>query len=284
MTVRIVTDSACDLPDEVVAEHGVRVVPLSIRFGDTEMIDREELSVDRFWELCAAGDQLPSTAAPSPGAFEQAYRGLAAEGADGVVAVVLSAKLSATIEAARQAATAVADTITVEVVDSESITLGLGSMVVAAAERAGTGASVAEVAAHTRDLVERTLVLGALDTLDNLRKGGRIGAAQAVLGGVLQVKPIIEIRDGEVAAAGRQRTRRKALDHVVGRVGEMAEAGRIERLSVMHADCDDVDAFVARVRPYAPGDVLVGRIGPVIGAHAGRGTIGVILQLGAPTG
>jgi fatty acid kinase fatty acid binding subunit len=274
--VRVVTDSACDLPAEVAERLRIRIVPLSIRFADKEYVDREELDTDQFWDLCESSEELPSTAAPAPGAFEMAYRALAEEGADGIVAVMLSGALSATIQSAEQAARAVSDVVPVRVVDSRSITMGLGSIVVSAAEAAEEGADLDEVEALARDLASRTKVLGALDTLEYLKKGGRIGAARAALGGMLNVKPIIEIRDGAVEPAGRQRTRRRALDFLVG---SAAEQKGVERLSVMHARCDDVDAFVQRLVPYAPGEIVVAEIGPVIGSHAGPGTIGFILQL-----
>ena len=126
MTVRIVTDSACDLPDELLDEYGITVVPLSIRFGSEELIDREQLSVGEFWQRCAASEVLPETAAPAPGQFETAYRRLASEGASVIVVVSLSGALSATIQSAELAARGVADEIDVRIVDSRSVTLGLG--------------------------------------------------------------------------------------------------------------------------------------------------------------
>jgi DegV family protein with EDD domain len=274
-SVRIVTDSACDLPDELVRAKGITVVPLSIRFGDEELIDREQLTTAEFWRRCAASAELPSTAAPAPGAFEAVYRRLAADGADGVVVVALSAALSATMQSAQVAASAVADLIRVEVVDSRSVTIGEGMTVLAAHERAAAGDDVDTVAAHARDVAARTQVWGALDTLENLRKGGRIGGAKAMLASVLSIKPIIEVRDGKVEEGGKQRTRAKALAMLIDKV---RAAAPLERLAVMHADVDDVDAFVAQLRPLFEGEIVVGEIGPVIGSHAGRGTIGVAFR------
>ncbi len=274
-TVRIVTDSACDLPDALVRERGITVVPLTIRFGDEDLVDREQLSTQEFWSRCAASSELPQTAAPAPGAFEAAYRRLAAEGARGIVVVNLSSALSATMQSALLAAEAVADVIEVEVVDSRSVTIGLGMTVLAAEELAATGASVTEVAAHARDVAARTKVWGALDTLENLRKGGRIGGAKALVASVLSIKPIIEVRDGKVEEGGKQRTRAKALAMLVETVRANLP---LERLAVMHADVDDVDVFVGRLREIYAGEIVVGEIGPVIGTHAGRGTIGVAFR------
>jgi DegV family protein with EDD domain len=273
VSIRIVTDSSCDLPDAVVSEHGVRIVPLSIRFGDEEFIDREQLSTSEFWARCAQQDTLPETAAPAPGQFEQVYRELAAEGATGIVVVSLSGGLSATMQSAELAARSVADTIPVRVVDSRTVSLGVGTIVLACARLAAEGASLDEVEALARDRVQRTRVFGALDTLENLKKGGRIGNAKALLATALAIKPIIEVIDGQVEQGGKQRTRSKALKFLVEKVSEYE--GRISDLAVLHADCSDVDQFVEMLRPHYAGEIVIGEIGPVIGTHAGRGTIGV---------
>lgn len=273
--VRIVTDSSCDLPAELVAQHGIGVVPLSIRFGDEELIDREQLTVEEFWQRCAASDDLPSTAAPAPGQFEQVFRSMAAEGATDIVVISLSGALSATIQSAELAAREVESTVQVHVVDSRSVTMGLGTMVLAAAEAAEAGRSAVDIVADVTDMAARTRVIGALDTLENLRKGGRIGGAKAMLATALSIKPIIEVIDGVVEQAGKQRTRSRALAFIAEQVA--ADADRIEGLAVLHAECADVDAFVSMIRAAAPtvGEIVVGRIGPVIGTHAGMGTIGV---------
>jgi fatty acid kinase fatty acid binding subunit len=273
VTVRIVTDSACDLPDSVAAALGIEIVPLSIRFGDTEFIDRVELTTAEFWAKCAATPTLPETSAPAPGAFEAAYRRAAADGATGVVVVSLSSALSATMQSAEVAARSIADEIAVRIVDSRSVSLGLGTIAAACARRAAEGADVDEVAALGIDLASRTRVFGALDTLDNLKKGGRIGNAKALLATALAIKPIIEVIDGKVEQGGKQRTRSKALAFLVDKVREYE--GRMSGLAVLHADCTDVDQFVEMLRPMYKGEIIVGEIGPVIGSHAGRGTIGV---------
>lgn len=274
-TVGIVTDSSCDLPQELADRWGIEIVPLSIRFGDEELVDREQLSTDEFWARCARSSELPSTAAPSPGRFEQAYRKLADRGATAVVAITLSGALSATHQSAELAAREVED-LDVRVVDSRSVTLGLGTIALAAAELAATGAGADEVAELAERLVARTRVFGALDTLENLKKGGRIGNAAALFGTALSIKPIIAVVDGQVEQHGRQRTRSKALNFLVDTVRDYQ--GRMDHLAVLHADCSDVDELVARLRPFHDGDIVVGQIGPVIGSHAGRGTIGVAFQ------
>ena len=277
MTIRIVTDSACDLPDSVAIEHGIGIVPLTIRFGDQEFIDRVELSTADFWARCAQQSTLPETAAPAPGQFEAMYRQMHAEGATGIVVVSLSGALSATYQSAELASRSVVEVIPVRVVDSRSVTLGIGSIALAASRLAADGSSLDEVEAFVVDRARRTKVFGALDTLDNLKKGGRIGNAKALLASALAIKPIIEVVDGAVEQGGKQRTRGKALKFLVEKVREYE--GRISDLAVLHADCSDVDEFVEMLRPFHSGEIVVGEIGPVIGTHAGRGTIGVAFDV-----
>jgi DegV family protein with EDD domain len=272
MPVRIVTDSACDLTDAEVAELGIEVVPLSIRFGDDEYEDRTELSVDDFYTKLAASAVLPETAAPAPGKFEAAFRRQRDAGADGVVCVNLSAGLSATMQSAQNAAKAI-DGLDVRVLDSRSITSGLGTQVLLLAEAAAGGASVDEVVALAEDLADRTHVLGALDTLDNLKKGGRIGGAQALLGSLLSIKPILDISSGTVEEAGKARTRKKALEVLRDKV---AAAGSVERLCVYHGFAPDVDEMVSLLAELVDRDAIrVGVIGPVIGTHGGPRVMGV---------
>ena len=275
MSIRIVTDSSCDLPQDVADRLGIVIVPLSIRFGDDEFIDRTTITADEFWRRCAASAELPQTAAPSPGQFEQAYRDLAAQGATGIVVISLSSSLSFTMQSAELAAKAVAPGIDVRVVDSRNASLGVGLTAVECAERAAAGDGIDTIVALAQSLVPRTHVFGALDTLENLKKGGRIGGAKAMLASALAIKPLIEVRDGEVAEAGKQRTRGKALNSLVE---TLRNAGTVERLAVLHAQCPDVDDFVVKVREVYAGEILVGDIGAVIGTHAGQGTIGIAFR------
>lgn len=273
--VRVITDSSCDLPQDLADSLGVRIVPLFIRFGDEELVDRDDLSTAQFWARCANESDLPSTAAPPPGRFESTIRELAAEGATGVLVVSLSGALSATLQSAELGAAGVGDLIPVRVVDSRTVSMGLGSIVVACARAGLEGRSLDDVTALARDLVDRCQVWGALDTLDNLKKGGRIGGAKAMVASVLSIKPIIEVRDGVVQEGGKQRTRSKALAFLVDKVRENVASPGITQLSVLQADCSDVDAFVAQLKSVYSGEIIVGDIGAVIGTHAGRGTIGV---------
>ena len=279
MTVRIVTDSSCDLPQAMADALGIRIVPLSVRFGDTEYIDRTTITATEFWSKCAASATLPETAAPSPGSFEETYRSLAAEGATAIVVVALSSDLSATMQSAELAARAVAPGIDVRIVDSRNASMGLGLTVLACAELAKTGASADEVVARAQSVIPRTRVFAALDTLDNLKKGGRIGGAKAMLATVMSIKPLISVTNGLVEEAGKQRTRSKALARLVEILRNQEVP--IERLAILNAQCSDVDAFIAMVKEVYTGEIIVGDIGAVIGTHAGQGTIGIVFLLSA---
>jgi DegV family protein with EDD domain len=276
MGVRIVTDSSCDLSQDEADQLAISVVPLSIRFGAEEFTDRVELSADEFYRRLAESDQLPETAAPSPGAFESAFRGAADAGADAVVCINLSSDLSATIQSALTAAKAFEGTLDVRVVDSRSITLGLGVQVIAAAEAARDGKSADEIVAMVKDMASRTRVIGALDTLENLKKGGRIGGAQHLLGNLLSIKPLIDVSTGRVEEAGKARTRKKALQWVANR---LLEEPAVERLSVAHGGATDLDEFLDLISSRYPRDqIRIGVIGAVIGTHAGPRVMGVTWQ------
>jgi len=275
MVVRVVTDSSCDLPQGIVDSLGITVVSLTVRFGDDEYVDRVSITGDQFWARCASEAQLPQTAAPSPGQFEAAYRDLVAAGATGVLVLNISRDLSATMESAEIAARAFGGEVPVTVIDSRQASMGLGMMVIECAQRAKAGASLDELASLARSMVGRTRVFAALDTLENLKKGGRIGGAKALLATALSIKPIIEIRDGVVAEAGKQRTRGKALALLVDKV---REAGDIEAMGILHAQCADVDDFVATIRTVYDGEITIGEIGAVIGTHSGTGAIGVAFR------
>lgn len=281
MTVRIVTDSSCDLPADLAAAHKVGVVPLKIRFGDEELVDGRDLSPSEFWARCATSSVLPQTAAPSPGAFEEAFRAAGDDGAEGVVCVNLSGKLSATIQAAEAAARSGAAGLPVRVVDSRTLTMGLGSIVLQTARVAEAGAGMDDVVGLAEDLAGRTRVYGTLDTLDNLKKGGRIGGAQAFLGSLLSVKPTIEVRDGAVESGPRLRTRSRALAWVV----EQVAAQPVENLAVMHGMAPDVEQLLDLLAGHVERDrIVVADLGPVIGSHGGPGTIGVAFQVATGTG
>lgn len=271
MPVRIVTDSSADLSADEARELGVEIVPLSIRFGSEEFKDGVDLSTSEFYERLTSSAELPETSAPSPGAFEAAFTKQAEAGADAVVCINLSSKLSATIESARTAAKAT--DVDVRVVDSLTITAGLATIIRLAAQAAADGASADDVVALVESLKPRIRIVGALDTLENLKKGGRIGNAQALLGSLLSIKPLLDVSSGEVAEAGKARTRRKALEWLRDKVFERP---KVEHLCVVHGMAPDVDDMLELLSPrYSRDEIRVGVIGPTIGTHAGPRVLGL---------
>jgi DegV family protein with EDD domain len=275
--IHVVTDSACDLTPEMADARNIRVVPLTIRFGDEELVDRSELSSKEFWDRVVTGPHMPETAAPSPGAFQEAFLDAAGAGAEGVLCVNLSSGLSATYQSARTAADSVSDRIAVRVIDSLSVTMGLGLMVITATERAAEGGGLEEIATELEELRTRTRVYGVVDSLDFLKRGGRIGGAQALLGSLLSIKPVIDVRQGVVEVESKQRTRSRALEYLASKA---IGAGRLERLAMASGVAPDADELTTRLAAAdCATDVVVSELGPVIGAHAGPGTIGVCFQI-----
>jgi len=275
MNVRIVTDSACDLRGDEVDELNIEIVPLSIRFGDDEYTDREQLDVTEFYRLLAESDALPETAAPSPGRFAEAFQRHLDAGATAIVCINLSSAISATMQSAITAAGEFdAD---IRIVDSKSITAGQGSIVLGAARLAAAGASADEVVAATESMSERTHVFGALDTLENLQKGGRIGNAQALLGSMLSIKPIIDISSGAVEEAGKQRTRKKSLAWLRDK---LADFDTVENLAIMHGEAPDIDQFITLLSEVTDiSNVRIEKIGPVVGTHGGPRVVGYAFQV-----
>ena len=275
MTVGIVTDSSCDLSDEDTAGLDVEIVPLFIRFGDDEFADREQITVEDFYRKMARSEGLPQTAAPAPGHFGEAFRRRLDAGCDSVICITLSSSISATMQSAVQAADDMKDAV--RVVDSRSVTAGLGTLVLEAARLAADGASADTIVAAVQSASTRTRVFGTLNTLENLKRGGRIGGAQAMLGSLLSIKPIVDISSGEVEEAGRQRTRKKALRWLCDRV---KQDDPVENLCLMHGEAEDVDVFRGMLESAVNQDsIRVAKIGPVVGAHAGAGVMGVAYQV-----
>jgi len=273
--IRVVTDSACDLSAELAAEHGVTIVPLSIRFGTEEFVDGSTLSTDDFWARCAASPVLPETSAPSPGAFQEAFLAAADEGYEGVLSISLSSGVSATYQAAVAAANAVADRIPVRTIDSRLLTMGQGLIALDVADLAALGATLDELAARAVQLIPRTSVFGVVDTLEHLEKGGRIGGARALLGSLLSIKPVVALVDGVVAEESKQRTRARSLRYLADKARDSAS---LSRLAVCNGAATDIDSFLGMiedVRSEHPRVVV--DLGPVVGTHTGPGTIGLCM-------
>jgi DegV family protein with EDD domain len=271
--IRVLSDSACDVPEEIARRLDIDIVSLTIRFGDEEFTDRVDLTPSQFWSKCKKSKTLPETAAPSPGAFKTAYERAKSDGCEGVIVLTLSAALSATHQSAVLAAEAVSGEIPVRVVDTKAVSMAQGLLVIEIAEQAQGGATLDELVEHAEALTAKVGVVAMLDTLEHLMKGGRVGGARALLGQVLSIKPLLELKDGVVAEAGRQRTRAKALAAIVEVVKSHAP---LRRLALVHGDSSEVKALEALSAGISSEfELIVTDMGPVVGTHGGPGIIGL---------
>ena len=271
MTVYVVTDSTSDIPSELVAEFGITVVPLTIAFGSESFRDGVDLKPDEFFARLQSTKELPTTSQPPPALFQHAYEHLISRG--DVVSVHLSHKFSGTIESARSAAREIAPD-KISVVDSGSVSMGLGMCVLAAARVARGGGTREACVAAAESVAARLHVAVAFESLEYLRRGGRIGRAKAFLGGLLRLKPILTVKDGEAFPVTRVRSRAKAIDELFAHAEKHAP---IEEMVVLHTTTpDDVEALAARLRAAYPSVPLhLGRFGPVLGVHGGPGMLGI---------
>jgi DegV family protein with EDD domain len=279
VTVHIVTDSTSDIPHDLAEELHITVVPLTITFGSESFRDGLDLSADEFYERLQETKHLPTTAQPPPALFEYAYKHLASQG--DVVSVHLSHKFSGTVESARAGAREVAPD-RISIVDTGSASMGLGLCVLAAARLARDGASREECAAAAAWAAERLRIGVAFETLEYLRRGGRIGRATAFVGGLLHLKPILTIKDGEAHPVTRVRSRAKAIDALFA----MCADGAVSEVAVLHTTTpDDAAALVARLQSAMPGlPIHTGRFGPVLGVHGGPGMLGLAAVAHEPPG
>lgn len=271
MTIRIVTDSTCDLPAGLIEEHKISVMPQFIIVGEKEYRDGIDLTRQEFYERLHQFHQSPTTASPGPDVFRQIYEHLAAEGATEILSIHISEKLSGTVDIARQAASETS-LIPVTVFDSRQLSLGTGFEVITAAKAATQGKSMQEIITLLDDQISRTHVFAALDTLEFLRRSGRMNAAISRLGELLQIKPLLKMFDGNPTAE-RVRTRKNAFKRVVEL---LKEAAPLEQVAILHSNASDrAKALLEQVRPYlSEGGVLFEEITPVLGAHIGPGVIG----------
>jgi DegV family protein with EDD domain len=271
MTVKIVTDSVADLPPEVAQELGITVIPLVLRFGAETFRDGVDLTPDQFYQKLQTSKAFPATSVPPPDAYVTAYDRLAEE-ADAIVVVTVTSRLSATHEVALQATGEMKKKCRVEVVDSQTATMAEGFIAMKAAQAARDGAKLKEVMEVVNKDIPRTTFLAAFDTLEYLRRGGRIGRAQAFLGSMLKVNPLITLKDGLVEPAGRTRSRSKAIDQLYDFV---AGYSHIEELSVGDTACpEEAEALCERLGAIFPaGRIYRSKMTPVIGTHTGPGLL-----------
>lgn len=271
MTVRIVTDSVSDLPPQVAKELGITVIPLNVRFGEQVYRDGIDMTTEQFYHRLVHNKAFPVTSVPSPATFAEAYNRLAEE-TDEILVITLTSKLSATYEVALQSIGLMKRKCRVEVVDSKWAVMAQGFIVITAARAAQAGASFDEVLDITHGNMKRVDMRAAFDTLEYLRRGGRIGAAQALLGSMLKVNPLIMLRDGVVEPAGRTRSRAKAIE----RLYDFAMSfSHIEEMAVEDAACpDDAELLVERLGSKFPKErIYRSKMTPVIGTHTGPGLL-----------
>lgn len=273
MSVAVVTDSTSDLPKELAEQHGITVIPLYVHFGEEAYRDGVDIQAEEFYARLQSEKVFPTTSAPSAGAFMDLYRELAKDH-DGIVSLHLSSKVSATYSAALQAANEIgSEGIDVEPVDTLQASMALGLVAIGAAKAAADGGSVHEVAEHAKSLSSRATFTGLVETLEYLQKGGRIGKAQAMLGSLLRIKPILALVDGEAHGIERARTRSRGIARIKSLV---AEAAPLESLSVLHTTDPELAAEIAAdLAEYAPdGKPIIARLGPVVGTYLGPGMLG----------
>jgi len=271
MTVKIVTDSVADMPSQVVEELGITVIPLNVRFGEEVYRDGIDLTAEQFYHKLEHSEILPVTSVPSPAAFAEAYDKLVEE-TDEILVITLSARLSGTYDVALQSVGLMKRKCRVEIVDSQWAVMAEGFIVMAAARAAEAGASLDELLDITHRNMQRVDIRAAFNTLDYLRRGGRIGAAQALLGSILKVNPIVTLRDGVVHPVGREHSRAKAIDHLYNFAMSFSH---IEEMAVEDAACpDDAELLVEWLGSIFPKErVYRSKATPVISTHTGPGLL-----------
>lgn len=273
--IRIVTDSGANLPPAVAREFDIQVVPLVVNIGGTGYREGIELGAEQFYNLLPQASPLPTTSQPTPADFEAVFSKIVAAG-DEVVAVTLSSELSGTYNSAVQAVAAIGDDVPISVVDSRSISVGEGLMAVASARAAQAGRSRAQIVEMVRRMVDETLLILTLETLEYLKRGGRIGGARAFLGSILRIKPVIVIKDGRLEAGDRARNRRRAIERLVEMERDRFGTQPVW-VGVAHAVAEeDRDVLVRQLQQTLNIEYLLqSEVGPVVGAHAGPGALGV---------
>lgn len=277
-TVAIVTDSTCDLDAALAKEQNITVVPLNVHFGESVYLDQIDITTDEFMEKMGTTTQLPTTSQPSVGMFEEAFKRAAAEqGVSEIVCISISSKLSGTFQSASIASQNLADELSIEVVDSFSGSYGLGFQVLRAAELADEGKNAKQISEILLDELGRYHIVFFVDTLDHLRRGGRIGKAAQLVGTFLQLKPLLRIDEGQIVPFERTRTRSKAVRALEAFA---ADSGPAEELTVLYNTTpDEAKALARSISVHTPGkDPVVAKVSPVIAAHIGPDIMGVVIK------
>jgi DegV family protein with EDD domain len=275
MTLRIVTDSTADFEADEARDLGIEVVPLTVVFGDQALLDRVEITPEQFYRRLVESRITPKTSQPPVGRFAAAFERLAAEGATEILAICLSSRLSGTLGSAHLAAAGPPSGVRVETFDSLLVAGGLNALARRAADLARAGATLDEVVQVLRAMLPRIQIHILLDTLEYLQRGGRIGRAQALLGGMLSIKPIVSVEDGQVGASERVRSRPRGIDRLYEHIVGLSD---VERVIVQHTGApDDALRLVARATSALPDAAVELRwIGPVVGVYTGPRGVGAV--------
>ena len=273
--IKIVTDSTCDLPPGVFEQYGITVMPLRIHFGMEAFLDGVNITKDEFYQRLRTAPQLPTTSQPSAGEFCEAFRPLVEAGHE-VVGILISSELSGTCASALTACELLPEA-SISVIDSRSTSVGLGMMVQEAARLAEAGVDVTAIKARMEELASKMKLYFVVDTLEYLRKGGRIGGARALLGTMLKIKPLLMVHDGRVEPLQQVRTRRKALRCMIELMAQEMSSASLVHSSMIHAQAEDeAKALVAQVQDAIPcEDFFICELGPTLGTHTGPGVIGL---------
>ncbi len=273
MTVKIVTDSLSDITSDIAQELGVTIVPLTVTFGKESFLDRVTMTTDEFYYRLTHDAAWPTTTQPSPGDFINIYNKLVEE-TDEILVVTLSSKLSGTYESALNAKSLVEKECRIEVIDSLTVAMGLGLIVISAAKAAQAGANLDKVVDLVHRAMSRSHLIAYFDTLKYLAKGGRIGKAKGLLGAMLSIKPILTVKDGEMSEKTKLRSRMAGMDYLYDFV---ASFPHIEELAVEHATTpDDADKLVERLNSVFPKErIYRSTISPVVGTYAGPSAMAV---------
>ena len=272
MGIRIVTDSTCDLPQEIVDEFGITVIPLYINYGDQGFLDGIDISRKEFYESLPDSDPLPTTATPGVNVFKDVYERLAKEGASEIISIHITINLSATVEIARKAADAT-PSVPVTVIDSQQLSLGVGFQVLTAARAAMEGKTVDEIISILENQISRTYVIAALDTLEFLRRSGRMSAAVERIGSLLRIKPLLIMHNGNPTAE-RVRTRKGVIKRIIKFVSEL---GNLEEIALVHTNAIEAAKDLYRqARHLFPDSIepLIVDVTPILGANIGPGVVG----------
>jgi len=273
MSIRIVTDSNCDLPESLIATHKIGVVPLQVNIGGKSFLDGVELARSEFYDNLPQYQSFPTTSVPSPGQFRDMYNSLAAAGATEILSIHIAVSLSAVVNSARLGAEQ-AD-VPVRVLDSGQLTLGTGLLALEAAGAAAQGHSMDEIVFLVESKAARTHSFAALDTLEFLRRSGRLSRLQSSLASVLRIKPLLKMHCGEMGME-RVRTRRRAVERLIELVTEL---GPLEHLALVHTHAAERAEALRQKAIHLfpnPADVLSAEVTPVIGAHVGPGSVGLV--------